>query len=526
MGTGSELPVASSIILLLITVSAVAVIARRINLPYTVALVVAGLGIGVLGVDLGLELDATLLLQVLLPALLFEGAVNLYLPHLRANWLPIVVFALPGTLLGVGIVGAMAHLLLGLDWTLALLFGSLVSPTDPVAVLALFKELGVDRRLGIIVEGESLFNDAIGIVVFRLMLNLAAFAAAGQHVEVGAASVVSQFLVVAFGGAAVGLAGGIIMSFVTRHIDDHLVEITLSGILAYGSYFLAEQIEVSGPIAVIVAGIMLGSVGRRTGMSPTTRIGFSTFWEYAGFLVNGLVFVLVGVSLPGHHLLQNWYSIVLAFLVVVAARALIVYGGAGLFRHLLAGQRLPWAWQHVILWSGLRGALCMVLALAASTYDPTGLLLPISFGIVLHSLLLQGLTVKPLCRLVGLARTPEEVRRGEHVAGQLMATHAALEALERMRSSGLVSPDTYGDLRSQYSRQHRHLEQQLAEVHDQAPHLRRAERRDALRAAILAEKSAILDNYYAGGISKDTFEELLQDIDGRLDELDGGAGSD
>ncbi|MFQ6131444.1 MAG: cation:proton antiporter [Armatimonadota bacterium] len=521
MGHGEEVQVEQAIILLLMIVSAVAVVARRLKLPYTVALVVAGLALGFAPIDVPLRLTDTVLIYVLLPALLFEGAINLHLGHLRRDLVPIVVFAVPGTLVCVGIVGTVMHYLLDLDWIHALLFGALISPTDPISVLSVFKRLGVGRRLSVIVEGESMFNDAIAIVIFRLLLAAAARRAAHLPAVPAAHEAIAEFVLVACGGLAVGLAAGVLMSYVTRQIDDHLVEITLSGILAYGSFLAAEQIHVSGPIAVIVAGIVLRNYGWKVGMSATTRLGFRTFWEYAGFVVNSVVFLLVGLGLQGQLSWAGVYRMLAGFLVVILARAIVIYGSSALLSMGPLGHRLPRAWRHVIVWSGLKGALCMVLALTVRQYDEEGVIISTSFGVVLLSLLVQTLTMKPLCRAFGVGRAPKELTRNEVLSGRLMAQNAALAALRHMRESGGISGMTYGALRRQYERDRDHLETELSEVHAEQPQVLETERAQAMFQAASAEKSSILEAFHSGAIGEEALNQLLQDVDQRLDALAG-----
>ncbi|MFQ6096568.1 MAG: cation:proton antiporter [Armatimonadota bacterium] len=518
---GEGLSVANSIILILVVVSAVAIIARRLKVPYTVALVLAGLGISLFGVHLQVELDEQLLMHLLLPALLFEGSTNLNAVALRREAVPILVLAVPGTLVCMLIVGSVVHYLFALHWAVALLFGAVIAPTDPIAVLATFRQLGIAKRLSVIVEGESLFNDGVAIVISRIFMVLAAgylqtkefgMSAEGISVLVG----VRQFLLVSFGGAAVGLACGFAVSLITRQIDDHLVEITLSTIGAYGTFLLAEHFGVSGPISVIVCGVVLGNFGRRVGMSPTTRLAFVAFWEYAGFIANSVVFVLMGLAIQVGQLWRSGLQVMIAFLVVLLARAVVIYGSGLLLRARATGHQIPLPWQHLMTWSALKGALSMVLALGAAHYDRSGFILTATFGVALVSILAQGLTMRGLVRALGLAHRPEALLRHELLTGGLLAKRAALEELRGMAEMGLVSREVRDSLASEYENERARLEQLLADTHADSPFLVRRAQQEALSQTLLREKDAILDAFYRGVIGQEALEDLLSDVDQRM----------
>ncbi len=510
---------ASQLILLLIVVSAVAVVMRRLRLPYTVGLVLAGLALAFFNIELPFKLDYDLLLHVFLPALLFEAAINLDVIRLRRNLVPVLLFALPGTVACTGIVGAVSHYLFNLPWSLAFLFGALIAPTDPLSVLGLFRQLGLNRELSTIVEGESLFNDAIAIVVFMLFLGqVQAEVALGVTSGIPLVSGLKQFALVAFGGFALGAVSGFLVSRVTREIDDHLVETTLSMILAYGSFLLAEHFGTSGAMAVIVAGLTLGSYGRRTGMSPATRVAVHTSWEYVGFLANSVVFLLIGHELRGHVIISNTLIILLAFTVVLFARALAVYGLSLVIR--LHGHVLPTSWQHVLVWASLKGGISMVLALVAHTYEPGNFVVNATFGVVLVSLLAQGLTMKKLLRVLCPGEAPEAVQDIERSFGRMRAAQAALLELQRWRDSALAPPGVIDQLQTAYRRRAEQQEQVLVELHAQHEHLHREQLREAQRAALLAEKTALLEAYRAGRLSQEVATELMEDVDERIDAVE------
>lgn len=304
------------IIELLLIASLVAVVVQRLRVPYTVALVLVGL-LFTLQSNAKIGPAPELILALFLPPLVFEAAFHLHLDELKHNWRTISALAVPGVVLTMAIVGLVVSLGTGLSLPVALLFGATMAATDPVAVVALFKSLGAPKRLSVLVEGESLFNDGTAIVVFKLML---AVVVTGHFDTLTS---LYDFVVVAAGGLLVGSVLGWLVSLAIARIDAHLIETTLSTVLAFGSYLLAERLHVSGVLAVLAAGILNGNLGPR-GMSPTTRIALFNFWEYLAFVANSLVFLLIGLELDVPRLLAHWASIAIAILAVIVSRAVVV----------------------------------------------------------------------------------------------------------------------------------------------------------------------------------------------------------
>lgn len=373
-------------------------------MPYTLALVIVGLAISPMHFLPPVHISPDLILLIFLPALLFEAAWSLKLKALKANLVPILLLAIVGVSFSVGIIGSIIHYGIGLSWSSALLFGAIISATDPVSVLALFKKLGAPLRLSVIIEGESLLNDGTAVVIFRILIGIVI---GTTTVKSGGGLVLNSlqvFVVVVLGGLIVGGLVGFFVSKVTSYFDDHLLEITLTTIAAYGSFLLAETLHVSPVIAVLTTGVIIGNYGWNVGMSAQTQIAVDSFWEYAAFVVNSLVFLLIGLEIPLSLLRENLMNIAWALLAMIVARILVIYGLVALSN--LFTERVSIRWQHVLFWGGLRGSLsiALVLSLPLVLSDRTQLV-AMTFGIVIFSLLVQGLTISPLLRLLKIGQT-------------------------------------------------------------------------------------------------------------------------
>ena len=385
--------------------SAVAIAVSRTRVPYTVALVVVGLLVGSLHLLEPPRLTKELLFSIFLPGLIFEAAYNIHADELRRSWRAVSTLAGPGVIASIlfaGFASAWALRLTGLvpgfTWRDGLVFAALVSATDPVAVVSLFRKLGLDARLTTLVEAESLFNDGTSIVALTLLLSFVS----GQASSIS--ELVGRFVLVVCGGAAIGAAIAYVIARITRHINDPMIEITLTTIAAYGSFVFAEDVHTSGVIATVAAGLVLGTAARESAFRPQTREAADAFWQYIAFALNSMVFLLIGFEVRPLALARTAGVVGVAFAVVLLARAIVVYGTAGLLRG--TSERLSSAWSALIAWGGLRGALAMVLALALPPDFPRrALLIDMTFGVVIASLLVQGLTIPFIAgRLPGVHR--------------------------------------------------------------------------------------------------------------------------
>jgi CPA1 family monovalent cation:H+ antiporter len=391
-------------IVLLAAAVVVALVTERIRVPYTVGLVLLGLAIGLIRPGSGVAITPGLVLAVLLPALIFEAAFRIDLAALRPTLVGVLFLAVPGVLIVALVVAAVLQATTGLGFTSAFIVGAIVAATDPAAVIATFKRLRAPDRLATAVEAESLLNDGTGIVVFTIAL--AASTGSGSIPES-----VGRFVLVVVGSAVFGAGAGWLATRLLRLTDDHLLELTMSVVLAYGAYLVADALGGSGIIATTAAGVALGSYGRRHGLSPKASESIDLVWEFLAFVGTALIFLLVGLAIDIEVLGASIVPIAWAVVAILLARALVVYvllGGAA--RIAGRGGRslvLPLGWLHVMFWAGLRGAVSVALVLSLPDDLPDRALIgAIAFGVVLFTLLVQGSTASFVIRRA-LATTEE-----------------------------------------------------------------------------------------------------------------------
>jgi len=366
-----------------------ALVSRRFGFPYTVALVLFGLAVAAFIPNTGFEITPELVLIVLLPALVFEAAYQTDFAHLRQTGVGIALLAIPGVLISAAVVAVVLHLATGLELELAFVIGAMVSATDPVAVIATFRRLGAPRALTTLVEGESLFNDGTAIVVFAIALR-----AVEGEVTIGDA--IAGFAATVLFSIALGAVTGFVASRVVARVNDHLIETTISLLVAYGTYIVADLLHESGVIATVVAGITLGTYGRRIGMSARTQEALDTIWEFLAFIMTALVFLLVGLAITVGGLIEAAVPIAWGIAAVLVGRALVIYGLLGGAARLVGARRgvLERGWLHVLFWSGLRGAVTVALALSLpDDFPQRSMVQSVAFGITLFTLIAQGGTI-------------------------------------------------------------------------------------------------------------------------------------
>lgn len=524
------------VLILLLIASLVGIFAQRIRIPYTLALVLAGLALSFVKLEAlsGVNLTADLLMLLFLPPLLFEAAYHLPFEDFKKNRAHILFLALAGvliatTLTAVGSFGVFHTfgLFSSFNWTHAFLFAAVVSATDPISVLALFKEMGAPKRLYQVVEGESLINDGVAVVIFAIVI--AVIGLPSNHGPATALNGLQEtvvfacvtFIKTAIGGILVGAGIGGLASFMTRQVDDHLIEITLTTLVAWGSFLIAEELHVSGVLSTVTAGVLMGSFGKNFGMSASTRVAVQDFWQYMGFLSNSFIFLLVGLELDPAAFLRNLPAVLLAFLVVILARAVVVYTGIPLVDFFTTP--LPKAWRHILVWGGLRGSLSMVLILGLPI-DFTGrsFLINLVFGVVSVSLFLQGLTMAPLMKRLGLVPESTSTNKDYELArARSLSYREVIHEAQKKIDRGIPNETSYRKVLSYYSNAR---EKALSEIAEYGETLATPKQLlDAAKSLAMTEREALSHALATEMISSTTCAELLNNINQRLDELESAA---
>ena len=512
----------------LLLVAAVAAMGfRRLHLPFTVGLVVVGIAIGLSAERIEflaplheVTLSPELILFVFLPTLIFESAYALDGRLLSQNLAPVLSLAVPGLLLSTGIVGALVFWLTPLGWGPALLFGALIAATDPVAVIALFKDVGAPKRLAILVEGESLFNDATAIVLFKILMGVVAAGTFGwTTVGVGAI----DFVVVFAGGLLVGSAIGYIMVAALRFADDDpLVEVALSTVVAYAAFLLADHyLHVSGVMATVGAGIVVGTYGA-TRFTPEVKSYLHRFWDYAAFVANSLIFLLVGMSVSLELLWEYALPVCFTVVAVVLARAATVYGIVPIMGKLPGAEPIGMRYQTVLFWGGLKGAVALALALSLpADFTNRDLIVTLALGVVLFTLLVGGVTTGPLIRLLGLDN-PSLVERMGKASALLAAKNKALARVDKLETGGHYSRQVLQQLRKDYDAQVAIAQQNLTAVRREAESKPQVMLQVLWSEAISVEWVTHREMFDRGAISEPVFRELELSLELQRDVLKRG----
>ena len=491
---------------LLLIASLVGFITDRLRVPYTAGLVLIGLVLALVGQQ-EINVSPQLFLGILVPPLIFEAAFQVKTKDLLRDLAPILSLAIPGVLLTTFLVGGVLYWGANFSLITALLFGSLIAATDPVAVVALFRSLGVPHRLQLLLEGESLFNDGTAIVLFNLMLTVAITG----YFNLGES--ILSFLIVSGGGLVIGLILGLIISLTISLVDNSLITTTLTTVLAFGSYIVAEQFHVSGVLAVVAAGIISGNLGPQR-MPPTTRILVFNFWEYAAFLANSFVFLLIGLQIDLNILLTDWKAILWAILAVLVARAASIYGLSWI------GAGIPLRYKHVLFWGGLRGAISLALALSLpeSLGEQGTVLRSMAFGVVLFTLLVQGITMKPFINRMGLIKKSASQEEYESLNARIVMARTASRHLENMYHDGLLSRHVWNILSKPIESHAESLIDAAANTLQAYPNVELRELELAIQEALYSERAALRSLLQNGSISEETFSKLAHEIDTSLTE--------
>ncbi len=518
-------------------------------MPYTIALVIVGLVIGWLGkglmpddIELTGLLSAETILFILLPPLLFEGAAAMDIGKLKQNWRPISLLAIPGVMINTAIIGVICWKLVWPDEDNGLLYGlligSILAATDPVSVLALVKTLGAPKRLSVLIEGESLFNDGTAIVLFNILLLATLAVLSGQDIAVSALLTqgIGSFLFVVVVGAIAGLLCGLVANWLLSQTEDHLVEIAITLALAFGAFLLAELLHGSGVISVVIAGLLVGNHGVKQDMTASARIGMHHFWEVVVFLVNSVLFLLVGYELQAALSwdAEMWELAAIGISAALIAR-LVVFPLTTL-SNIGASNPISTRWQVTMWWGGLRGSIPIALLLLLShmvvdaqsfeyggeslsaTFDAAIFedMLVLAFSVVLFSLLVQGLTMKPLMDRLGVSGSPaEDELRYEVALAEVLGSRAALRRLSALSTQGMISAEDQESLSVPYRERVRDAESRILELTEKS--IVRATRIESARRELILEKiSALRDAERKGILSSSVVEHQMKGLDEAL----------
>ena len=478
----SEIAVTETLVVGVLLVAAlVGIVVSRLRLPYTVALVLVGLALSLFGVFQSINLTDELILLVFLPPLLFEGAINMDLDDLLLRWHQVGMLAFVGTAISAGVIAAALTWVPGMSFELAVVLAVMLAATDPVSVLAIFKEHGVGTGLRTLMEGESIFNEET--VTFQ-----------DAVVEFGTEVVV---------GTAVGLLIGFTAHRLMSALDDHLVEIMLALVTAYGAYLVADRLHGSGVIAVVVAGLLIGNYGTRMAMSASSRVSLLDFWEVLTFFANSALFLLMGLAFDiGELRGRTLTATVSAIVAVLIGRAVISFGLLQIFRRSRTAP-VPVAWQTAVFWGGLRGSIPVALVLGLDDPVFAGInAVTVVFAVVMFSLIVQGLTYKPVLDRLGLTSKSDEITHYEELLAETVAMRSARRELEAMRATGEIVPALFDDLHRDIEDRNQAAEEQLAALTADADAVRRRQVARVARRLASAQKQALSEAARSGRIGE------------------------
>ncbi len=506
------------LIILLLVATVVALLSRRVGVPYVTGLVLAGLATAEF-LPRRVGLDSSLIINLFLPILLFEAAINTDISRLRSTIKPIVLLAGPGVVIASGVTSLLLKFGLDLAWIPALLVGVILAITDTVSVIAVFKEVSVPSRLITVVEGESLFNDGIALVLFTLILKVQV------NGSVTFTDSLRELLVVMLGGTVVGLVLGYLgAELYVRSEDDPLSSILLTVALALGAFQIGQLLGVSGVVAVVVAGLVIGNIELSRGVSASSRITVLSFWEYAGFGVNTFIFLLIGLEINLSTLGKTFPAVLLAVAAYQVGRFLAVYPLLAIANRI--DRPIPMRWQHVMFLGNIKGSLSMALALSLPDLPGREELIAIVFGAVLLSLVGPGVSLPWFVRRLKLSHTSEAQQWIEGLQSQLMTAKAAQEELDNLLKGGVLPKAVYEEMRSTYQVRVAAAERSLRDFYNRrVDSLTKASGRqvrlDAIRRRLLlAEKSALNDALRKRILSEEVVRSRLGAIDGELLKLE------
>lgn len=521
-----------SIITLLFIATIITFILKNSKIPFTVALVITGIGLGALNEYTNIlpylkdfKLSPDLVFYMFLPTLIFESSFHMNFKHFTQNKSSIIGLSTLGMLISCVIVAFVMQRFLGFPWEIALLFGSFISATDPISVLSLFKKIGAPKRLATIVEGESLFNDGTALVLFGIMLEIAT-----KTDAIKAGSILGSFEsfgITVVGGLGCGAILGLIFSKALDFVKNSKeIEISLTLILAHATFIIAEYfLGVSGILATVAAGIVIGNYGFYK-ISPGVREIMVHFWDYSAYIANSLLFLLVGLLV--YTVRDNFSELLPASIIIIAtilvARIIMVYGMLGVQNIVYKKERMPFSWMHVIQWSGLRGALCIALMLTLPNDFPyyTEMLF-FTVSVITVTILVNGLTMEPLLEFLKI-KTFSASELFEHDENQMLIDKKVQKKLDEMLNKNFITKKVHTLVGKDYEAHSNSCSQHmksLIKIHKDS--LDEKTLGLVLKRHLLGvEKRAFTKLYYHGEITQKLLSVLLNNLEAQLEseELD------
>ena len=507
----------STLILLLLVATVVALVTRWLRIPYVIGLVLAGLAIPKQALPHSIGLNPDVILNLFLPILIFEASINTDVSRLRGTIKTILLLAGPGVIISATITSALLKFGLGLEWITACAVGVVLAPTDTVSVIATFRNVSVPSRLATIVEGESLFNDGVALVLLSLVTSV--------HLQ-GSFSIVggiTQIFIACVGGSVLGLGLGYLCIGLFRQLDDSLSKMLLTVAVSLGTFQIGNILGVSSAIAVVIAGLVIGNLGFRT-TSASSKVTLLNFWEYAGFGVNTFIFLFVGIEIDSPVLLGLIPTALFVILAYQIGRSFAIYPLLWILR--MFERSLPLKWQHILIFGNVKGSLSMALAISLPFTLPDRMqMIALVFSTVFVSLVSQGLSLTSLVRWLQLSKPSPTRQKIQALQLNLIAAKAAQEELKNLLQSGSLPKFLYEELFASYQARIATSEKELREFYNQrinyiSNDIEEQNLLDGLRRRLyLAEKGAVNDAIFKGLLPEDLAQSYIQDLDERLFNL-------
>ena len=505
-------------LILLIITSIVSIVANKFNLPYTIVLVLVGLIISYYHLLNAPHLSKDLLYYIFLPPLIFQTAIHLKFDDLKRDFPVILTLVIPGVILST-IITAIVFMAIGKEFfvnislAVGLLFGAAVAATDPVAVISIFEKLGVPRRLRFLVDSESLLNDGTSIVIFTLVLEIIEKKLSTYNI-----AIVDFFYIVGL-GLLIGYVIGIFADEIIKRVFDPMIVITITTVSAYFSFILADKLGVSGVMSTVASGLVIGTKSFDKEVYPAIKLTTEVFWNYVAFLANSLIFLLIGISINIDLLIHYWQWIVIAYVAMMIARYLVVFVTWGIFAS--SSYRFPFGWSVIMGWGGIRGALTMVLAMSLpDSFKYKEIIVTMVFGVVLLSILIQGITMSFLIKLFKLNISKEEILEYEEIKTRIKIIQNIIAYLNELKSKMIVSENVYDELIKEYRDKLDKLNENIKNLNIDVNSYKSEETLKLKREILMKEKDYLIDLYRNGNISNQVYKKLADEIDSQIFELE------